>query len=48
MKRTIAGGRARVNLAAFYTDYQDLQVLSFLRPGVPERQQRRIGHHQGR
>ena len=31
----IAGGRARVNTAVFYTDYQDLQVQSFLRPGVP-------------
>ena len=35
VKRTIAGGRARVNTAVFYTDYQDLQVQSFLRPGVP-------------
>ena len=35
LKRMIAGGRARVNTAVFYTDYQDLQVLSFLRPGVP-------------
>jgi iron complex outermembrane receptor protein len=35
VKRMIAGGRARVNTAVFYTDYQDLQVLSFLRPGVP-------------
>jgi iron complex outermembrane recepter protein len=34
-KRTIAGGRARVNLAVFYNDYQDLQVQSFLEPGVP-------------
>ena len=31
----IAGGRARVNTAVFYTDYQDLQVQSFVRPGVP-------------
>jgi iron complex outermembrane receptor protein len=35
VKRMIAGGRARVNTAVFYTDYQDLQVQSFLRPGVP-------------
>ena len=35
LKRMIAGGRARVNTAVFYTDYQDLQVQSFLRPGVP-------------
>ena len=35
LKRMIAGGRARVNTAEFYTDYQDLQVQSFLRPGVP-------------
>jgi iron complex outermembrane receptor protein len=35
VKRTIAGGRARVNTAVFYVDYQDLQVQSFLRPGVP-------------
>ena len=35
VKRTIAGGRARVNTAVFYTDYQDLQVQSFLQPGVP-------------
>jgi iron complex outermembrane receptor protein len=35
VKRTFAGGRARVNTAVFYTDYQDLQVQSFLRPGVP-------------
>lgn len=36
MKRTIAGGRAQVNAALFYTDYQDLQVQSFIRPGVPD------------
>jgi iron complex outermembrane recepter protein len=36
IKRTIAGGRARVNMAAFYSDYQDLQVQSFIRPGVPD------------
>ena len=35
VKRLIAGGRARVNTAVFYTDYQDLQVQSFIRPGVP-------------
>ncbi len=36
VKRLLAGGRARVNTAVFYTDYQDLQVLAFLRPGVPD------------
>ena len=36
IKRTIAGGRARVNMAAFYSDYQDLQVQSFIRAGVPD------------
>jgi iron complex outermembrane receptor protein len=36
VKRTIAGGRARVNAAMFYTDYRDLQVQSFIRPGVPD------------
>jgi iron complex outermembrane receptor protein len=35
LKRMLAGGRARLNTAVFYTDYQDLQILSFLRPGVP-------------
>ena len=30
----MAGGRVRVNTAVFYNDYQDLQVQSFLRPGV--------------
>ena len=34
LKRTMAGGRVRVNTAVFYNDYQDLQVQSFLRPGV--------------
>ena len=32
VKRTMAGGRVRVNTAAFYNDYQDLQVQTFLRP----------------
>ena len=30
----MAGGRVRANTAVFYNDYQDLQVQSFLRPGV--------------
>jgi iron complex outermembrane receptor protein len=34
LKRTLAGGRVRVNAAAFSNDYQDLQVQSFIRPGV--------------
>ena len=34
LKRTVAGGRVRVNTAVFYNDYQDLQVQSFIRPGV--------------
>jgi len=34
LKRTLAGGRVRVNAAAFSNDYQDLQVQSFVRPGV--------------
>ena len=36
LKRTMAGGRVRANTAVFYNDYQDLQVQSFLRPGVPD------------
>jgi iron complex outermembrane recepter protein len=36
VKRTMAEGRVRANTAVFYTTYKDLQVLSFLRPGVPE------------
>ena len=36
LKRTMAGGRVRTNAALFYSDYQDLQVQSFIRPGVPE------------
>lgn len=34
LKRTLAGGRVRVNAAAFSNDYQDLQVQSFVRSGV--------------
>ena len=30
----MAGGRVRVNTAVFSNDYRDLQVQSFLRPGV--------------
>ena len=36
LKVTLAGGRVRANTALFYSDYQDLQVQSFLRPGVPD------------
>jgi iron complex outermembrane receptor protein len=34
LKRTLAGGRVRVNTAVFSNDYRDLQVQSFPRPGV--------------
>jgi iron complex outermembrane receptor protein len=34
IKTTSAGGRARVNLAGFYTDYSNLQVQIAIRPGV--------------
>ena len=34
LKRTMASGRARVNMAVFSNDYRDLQVQSFLRTGV--------------
>ena len=34
LKSAFAGGRARLNLAAFHTDYSDLQVQTTLRPGV--------------
>jgi iron complex outermembrane receptor protein len=36
LKSTLAGGRARLNLALFYTDYTDLQVLTTIRPGVAD------------
>jgi iron complex outermembrane recepter protein len=36
LKGTVAGGLVRANTAVFYSDYQDLQVQSFLRPGVPD------------
>jgi iron complex outermembrane receptor protein len=36
LKRSMAGGRVRANMAVFYTDYRDLQVQSFIRPGVPD------------
>lgn len=36
LKRTMAGGRVRVNTAVFSNDYRDLQVQSFLAPGVIE------------
>ena len=35
-KRTLLGGRARLNLAAFHTDYEDLQVQTTIRPGLQE------------
>jgi iron complex outermembrane receptor protein len=34
LKRTLPGGRGRVNAAFFYVDYRDLQVQSFVAPGV--------------
>ena len=34
VKQTMAEGRVRVNTAAFVTDYRDLQVQAFIRPGV--------------
>jgi iron complex outermembrane receptor protein len=34
LKRTFGGGRVRVNTAVFSNDYRDLQVQSFLGPGV--------------
>jgi len=34
LKRTLAGGRVRVNTAVFSNDYRDLQVQSFVRSGV--------------
>jgi iron complex outermembrane recepter protein len=34
LKRTMASGRVRVNTAAFFNDYRDLQVQSFIGPGV--------------
>ena len=36
LKRSMAGGRVRANTAVFHTDYRDLQVQSFLEPGVPD------------
>ena len=33
-KSTFADGRARLNLAAFHTDYEDLQVQTAIRPGI--------------
>ena len=33
-KRTMAGGRVRVNTAAFYSDYQDLQVQTLVQTGI--------------
>lgn len=34
LKTLVAGGHARLNLAAFHTSYSDLQVSSTFRPGV--------------
>jgi iron complex outermembrane receptor protein len=34
LKTTLAGGRTRLNVAAFHTDYTDLQVQTAIRPGV--------------
>lgn len=34
LKTSVAGGRARVNIAAFHTDFSDLQVQTPIRPGV--------------
>jgi iron complex outermembrane receptor protein len=34
LKQTMAGGRVRLNTAAFYNDYRDLQVQTFILPGV--------------
>jgi iron complex outermembrane receptor protein len=36
VKQTIAEGRLRVNTAVFVTDYRDLQVQAFIRPGVTD------------
>jgi len=33
LKKTLANGRLRTNAAVFYTDYQDLQVQSFISTG---------------
>jgi iron complex outermembrane recepter protein len=34
LKRTMANGRVNVNTAVFFNDYEDLQVQTFIRPGV--------------
>jgi iron complex outermembrane receptor protein len=34
LKNTTAGGRVHVNTAVFFTDHQDLQVSSLIRPGL--------------
>ncbi len=34
VKQTMAGGRVRVNAAAFYSDYDDLQVQTLVLPGI--------------
>ncbi|MCU1386105.1 MAG: TonB-dependent receptor [Acidobacteria bacterium] len=36
VKETAAEGRMRVNTAMFVTDYRDLQVQAFIRPGVTD------------
>ena len=48
VKHTMAGGRVHVNTAVFYNDYQDLQVQSFVRPGVLDISNAGSGNHQGR
>ena len=36
VKQTMAEGRMQVNTAVFVTDYRDLQVQAFIRPGVTD------------
>lgn len=36
LKSTLGNGRARLNLALFYTDYTNLQVLTTIGPGVTD------------
>jgi iron complex outermembrane recepter protein len=35
LKQATGGGRVRVNAAAYYSDYRDLQVQTFIRTAVP-------------
>ena len=48
VKQTLADGRVRVNTAAFFTDYRDLQVQAFHPPRRDRHQKCRIGHDQRR